>query len=425
MNPSNFVNKHVLIIVENLAVPFDRRVWQEATALKESGADVSIICPTMPGYTARYEHLQGIEIYRHPLPLEGDGALGYLMEYSTALFWWFFLSLKIYLRKPFHVIHGCNPPDLIFLTALPFKLLGVKYVFDHHDANPELFIAKFGRKGFFYYLMLWLEKATFNVADFSIATNLSYRDIALGRGGMDPEKVTVVRSGPDLERMKIRPANPVHKKGRKYLVGYLGTIGEQEGVDLLLEAARQITQQRQDVQFAIIGGGTSQEAMKALSRQMNLEQYVDFYGRLADEPMLDVLNTADVCVNSDRPTEMNAISTMNKIMEYMALKKPIVQFDLKEGRFSAQTASLYADHTQPGDFAQKILDLIDNEPLRAEMGTFGYQRVINHLSWRYERQKLLNFYNTVLATRPRPSFFSSVLRLFSVSPKPGKAISKL
>ncbi|GAB3929230.1 glycosyltransferase family 4 protein [Larkinella terrae] len=421
----NFVGKHILMIVENLAVPFDSRVWQEATALRQSGAEVSIICPTMKGYTKRYECLEGIEIYRHSLATEGDGALGYLFEYGSALFWWFYLSLRIYFRKPFQVIHGCNPPDLIFIVALPFKLFGVKYVFDHHDANPELFIAKFGRKGFFYHLMVWLERATFSVADYSIATNQSYREIALKRGGMRPEKVAVVRSGPNLDRMKIRPANKVHKKGRAYLVGYLGTIGEQEGIDLLLDAAKQITAVRQDVQFAIIGAGTSLEAMKALSVQMNLQNYVTFYGRLPDDQMLDILNTADVCVNPDRPTEMNDISTMNKIMEYMALKKPIVQFDLKEGRFSAQDASLYADHTKPDDFAQKILELINSKPLRVQMGEYGYHQVVNQLSWTYERKKLLTLYHNVLAFNQRQSMLVSVLKLFSPPSRAGKAVSKM
>lgn len=399
---------HILIVVENLPVPFDRRVWQEATTLKEAGADVSIICPIMKGYTARFEQLEGIDIYRHPLPFEATGAVGYLAEYGTALFWWYRLAMQIYRKKPFQVIHGCNPPDLIFALALPFKALGVKYVFDHHDINPEFYIAKFGKKDFFYHLMLLFERINYRVADFSIATNESYKEIAIRRGRMDPDKVTVVRSGPKLDRLKLGPGNPIYKKGRRFLVGYLGTISEAEGIDLLLATVKQLIVSRQDVQFAIVGGGTGQAEMKALSEKMGLSDYVDFYGRVSDELMVDILNTTDVCVNPDKPSEMNNLSTMNKIMEYMALKKPIVQFDLKEGKVSAQRASLYARLNDLDDFAHKIAWLLDHEEARQEMGEFGYRRVLNELSWNHERGMLLGFYDRVMASFARQSRAVSV-----------------
>jgi glycosyltransferase involved in cell wall biosynthesis len=388
--------KHILIIVENLPLPFDRRVWQEANTLKENGADVSIICPQMKGYSKKYEVLNGIHIHRHPLPLEAKGAVGYLLEYSTALFWEFWLSLKIYFRKPFHVIQGCNPPDLIFLFAWIYKLLGVKYVFDHHDINPELYIAKYNKRGLFYNMLIWVERLTFATADYSISTNESYREIAINRGKMSPEKVHVVRSGPKLDRLKLTLGNQKYKKGRKFLIGYVGVIGEQEGLDLLLESIKIIVEKRQDVQVGIVGGGTDLEKIKQLTNDLGLTDYVDFYGRVDDETMVDVLNTADVCVNPDRPTEMNNLSTMNKIMEYMALKKPIVQYDLKEGRVSACKASLYATNTSPEDFANKIMWLLDNEEQRKLMGNYGYDRVLNKLSWDFESKKLIHFYNTVL-----------------------------
>ncbi|MBL7738937.1 MAG: glycosyltransferase family 4 protein [Chitinophagaceae bacterium] len=394
-----FQGKHILIIVENLPLPFDRRVWQEANTLKENGAEVSIISPKMKGYTKSYECINGIHIYRHPLPLEARGAMGYIREYCAALFWEFFLSWKIYFRKRFHVIQGCNPPDLIFIVAWFFKLFGVKYVFDHHDINPELYIAKYNKKGMFYRFLLWAERLTFMSANYSIATNESYREIAINRGKMPPEKVTVVRSGPKLDRLKLTPGNEQYKKGRKYLVGYVGVIGEQEGIDLLLESAKHIIQQRQDVQFAIVGGGTDVEKLKKLSEEMGLTEYVDFYGRVDDATLVDVLNTADVCVNPDKPTVMNNLSTMNKIMEYMALKKAIVQYDLKEGRVSALKASLYATNTDTKDFAEKITWLLDNEKARKEMGEYGYHRIITELSWDYEKTKLVNFYKQVLKIR--------------------------
>lgn len=388
--------KHVLIIVENLSVPFDRRVWQEANTLKEHGADVSIICPKMKGYFNSFEQLNGINIYRHPLK-EGKGVFGYLKEYSTALFWEFILSFRIYSKKRFHVIHGCNPPDLIFIVALFYKLLGVKYVFDHHDINPELYIAKFNKKGFFYRFLMLMERFTFATANYSIATNESYKEIAIRRGKMPENNVQVVRSGPNLDRLVIKKGDIKYKKGRDFLIGYVGVIGEQEGLDLLLESAKHIISKRKNVQFAIIGGGTKLEAIKELTQKMELQDYVDYYGRVDDETMVNILNTADTCVNPDKPTEMNNLSTMNKIMEYMALKKPIVQYDLKEGRVSAQNASLYAKNTSPENFAEKILWLIDNPEVRNEMGEFGYNRVINELSWDFESKKLINFYNKILA----------------------------
>jgi glycosyltransferase involved in cell wall biosynthesis len=393
---NNLQDKHILIIVENLPVPFDRRVWQEANTLKEQGAKVSIICPIMKGYTQRYEVINDIEIYRHPLPLEARGALGYLLEYSVAIYWEFVLSWKIFFKKRFHVIHGCNPPDLIFLTAMWFKPFGVKYLFDHHDINPELYIAKYNKKGFFYHLMVLFEYLTFKSAKYSIATNESYKEIAIRRGGMKPDRVQVVRSGPKLDRLKILPANELYKKGRKFLIGYVGVIGEQEGIDLLLESAKYIVEKRQDVQFAIVGGGTDVEKLKQLSNEMGLTDYVDFYGRVPDDVLIGVLNSADVCVNPDKPTEMNNLSTMNKIMEYMALKKAIVQYDLKEGRYSAQKASLYAKNTSTSDFAEKIIFLLDNPQIRKEMAEYGYNRVLNELSWEYESQKLIEVYNKIL-----------------------------
>lgn len=388
--------KHILIIVENLPVPFDRRVWQEANTLKENGADVSIICPIMKGYTKKHEILNGIHIYRHPLPLEASGALGYLLEYSVAIFWEVFLSIKIYAKKRFHVIHGCNPPDLIFLTAILFKPLGVNYLFDHHDINPELYIAKYNKKGLFYQLMVFFEWLTFKTANYSIATNESYKHIAIKRGKMNPEKVQVVRSGPKLDRLKIITPIESYKKGKRFLVGYVGVIGEQEGIDILLEAVRQICAKRTDVQFAIVGGGTELDNLKELAKKLNISEFVDFYGRVDDQTLIEVLNTADICVNPDKPTEMNNLSTMNKIMEYMALKKAIVQFDLKEGRFSAQEASLYAKNDDINDFAEKIEFLLDNEKERNKMGEYGYNRVLKELSWEFESKKLITVYSKLL-----------------------------
>jgi glycosyltransferase involved in cell wall biosynthesis len=242
--------------------------------------------------------------------------------------------------------------------------------------------------------MLLFEKLTFKAANYSIATNESYKEIAINRGGMDPEKVQVIRSGPKLDRLKLQLPQEKYKKGKKYLIGYVGVIGEQEGIDLLLESFKIIISKRNDVHLAIVGGGTHLEVLKKLCLELKLNDSVDFYGRVSDEILVGVLNTADICVNPDKPTEMNNLSTMNKIMEYMALKKPIVQFDLKEGRFSAQEASLYANDVN--DFADKLIQLLDNENLRIGMGEYGYERVVNELSWDHESQKLISFYEKIL-----------------------------
>jgi glycosyltransferase involved in cell wall biosynthesis len=385
----------ILIIVENLPSPFDRRVWQEAITLKQVGYGVSIICPTGKGFDARYECLDGIHIYRHPLPTEAEGALGYVVEYSAALFWEFVLAWRVLRRHGFDVIHACNPPDLIFLVGGFFKIfLGKKFVFDHHDINPELYEAKFGRRDFFYRLMLAVERWTFRMADMSIATNESYKKIAVERGGMRPECVHVVRSGPMLERLRIVPVVPSLKNGRAHLVGYVGVMGKQEGIDLLLQAVAHIVHQmkRTDIQFGLVGGGTELEALKRCADELRVGEFVTFTGRVPDQDLLQMLNTAAVCVNPDVPNEMNDKSTMNKIMEYMALGKPIVQFDLTEGRFSAQEASVYARNGDIADFARLVVELIDDPARRERMGALGRQRVEQVLEWKYEAPKLLAAY---------------------------------
>ena len=391
--------KRVLIIVENLPSPFDRRVWQEATTLAQAGYGVSIICPTGKGYEKKYEVVDGIHIYRHNLPTEAAGPLGYALEYSAALFWEFVLAWKVLLTRGFDAIHACNPPDNIFLIGGFFRLLGKKFLFDHHDINPELYEAKFGRRDFFYRVMLAWERWTFRLAQVSIATNESYRRIAIERGRMDPKSVFVVRSGPKLDRLKTVPPVESLKNGRRYLVGYVGVMGKQEGIDYLLRSVRHIVHDvgRTDVHFGLVGGGTELEALKQYAAELGVAEYVTFTGRVPDEDLLAMLNTADVCVNPDVANAMNDKSTMNKIMEYMALGKPIVQFDLTEGRFSARDASLYAAKNDERDFAEKIIELLDDAERRQRMGEYGRRRVEEELEWKYEAPKLLAAYARLFA----------------------------
>lgn len=386
--------RKVLIIVENLPVPFDTRVWQEATTLAAKGYTVSVICPKGKGYTQEEEYLQNVHIFRHDLLVEGNGAVGYAKEYLTALKEELRLAKKIYKKIGFDVIHGCNPPDDIYMVAKHFKKYGVKYVFDHHDICPELFEAKFGKtSGLLYKSQLWLEKQTYKHCTFAFVTNESYKKIAIERGQMDSNKVIVLRSGPKLERMRIMPPVENIKRGYKYMVGYLGVIGQQEGIEYLLEAAKYIKEHDNNVFWGIVGGGPHLEALKKQAHDMGLDDCVEFTGRAPDKQMLEYLNTADVCVNSDKYNSMNDKSTMNKILEYMALAKPIVQFDLTEGRYSAQEASLYAKNNDAEDMAKKIMELLDNPELRKKMGAYGRNRVVNELSWEHTSKALLEGYD--------------------------------
>ena len=394
--------RKILIIVENLPVPFDTRVWQEATTLAENGYEVSVICPKGKGFDSDYEYLKGVHIHRHDLPTEGNGALGYAREYFCALREEIRLARKIYKERGFHVIHGCNPPDDIYMVARQFRNKGVDYVFDHHDICPELFEAKFGKKsGLLYKSQLWLERQTYKHCAFAFVTNESYKQIAISRGGMSEGKVFVLRSGPKLERLRITPAKPEIKRGKRFMVGYLGVIGQQEGIEYMLKAAQYIKEQlrRDDIFWGIVGGGPHLEALRSQSHEMGLDDILEFTGRVSDEVLLDYLNTADVCVNSDEYNAMNDKSTMNKILEYMALGKPIVQFDLTEGRYSAQEASLYAEPNNAIDMANKIIHLLDHPEERQRMSEYGRKRIVNELSWEHTSRALLEGYDQYFTRR--------------------------
>jgi glycosyltransferase involved in cell wall biosynthesis len=395
------VSKKVLIIVENIPVPFDGRVWKEASSLHQHGYEVSVLCPRGEGYERGYELLEGVHIYRHPVTAEGDSPLGYLWEFGWALFWEIVYSWWIYFRRGFHVIQGCNPPDDIFLVALPFKPFGVKYIFDHHDANPELYLSKYEKKNFLYRAQVWLEKLTYRSSDVVIATNNSYRDLAIARGRRDPSDVFVVRNGPDLETFKAVAPKPELKYGKPFLVGYVGNMSVQEGLDILVEVALHIKQMgRNDVHFTCVGGGPGLPGLRKMVREKGVEDIMNFTGRVPDAQLLDILSTADVCVNPDKPCPMNSISTMIKIMEYMALGKPIVQFDLAEGRFSAGEASLYANNEdQVNDFSARILWLLDHPEAGKTMGAFGRERVERELSWEHSVGNLLAAYRRAFSKR--------------------------
>ena len=393
--------RKILIIVENLPVPFDSRVWKEARSLYEAGYEVSVLSPCTGKYRRWHETLEGVHIYRHPMPHEANGALGYVLEYSSALVWQLLFACWIFLTRGFDVIQGCNPPDDIFLVALPFRLFGVRYIFDHHDVNPELYLSKYGRRDLFYKIQFWLEKLTFRFADVVISTNESYKAIAIGRGKVDPDDVFVVRNGPELD--VFRPVAQQHelKYGKTYLVGYVGTMSSQEGLDLLIEVAANIRSRgRSDVHFTCVGGGPGLPELRRMVEDHHLGDMFNFTGRVPLGQLLAVLSTADVCVNPDRPCEMNDLSTMIKIAEYMALGKPIVQFDVKEGRFTAGEASLYSSGNDwVAGFADKILWLLDHPEERRRMGEFGQKRVTEHLTWQHSEPNLLAAYQRAYQKR--------------------------
>lgn len=389
----------VLIIVENLTVPLDRRVWQEARTLRDHGYKVSVICPVGGKYTASYEVLEDIHIFRHPLPFEADGPLGYVVEYGWALAWEFALSIKAQVKVGFDVVQACNPPDLLFLVAGFWKLLFAKrFVFDHHDINPELYEAKFGRKGFFHKLLLMFERWTFKSADVSIATNDTFKEIAIARGGMDPDRVFVVRSIPDVGRFRRVEPNQELRKGRKKIVGYVGIMGAQDGVDLLVEAMHQIVnvEKRNDVGCVIVGSGTELPNLRRMAAERGLEEHVTFTGFLSGEPLLAALSSFDIGVIPDPKNTYNDKISMNKAFEYMTLAIPFVQFDLMEGRKIAGDAALYASENSPVDLARQVSRLIDEPGLAARLAVEGEARAKALLKWEDEARRLIAAYETAL-----------------------------
>jgi Glycosyltransferase len=390
-------DRKVLMMVENLPVPRDRRVWQEAKALKAAGWQVSVICPAMPPYGRGHEVIDGIHVWRHPLPAEGEGLWGYAREYSAALFWEFVLAWRVLFARGFDVIHACNPPETMFLVGAFFKLLlGKRFIFDHHDLSPELYEAKFGRRGPPHRLLLWLERLTFMTADVSIATNESFRQVAIMRGGMDPERVYVVRSGPDTSRLTLREPDPTLRHGAEHMIAYVGVMNSQDGVEYVLDALKVlVVDQGRSVRAVLMGDGPRLDFLRLRARELGIAEWVTFTGWADDDVLIPYLNAADVCVSPDPANEFNHSCTMNKILEYMALGKPVVLFDLVEGRRSAGDAALYAEDNDAADMAAKIAVLLDDPALRLKLGAIGRARMERELSWEYQVPRLLSAYGAL------------------------------
>lgn len=388
----------VLIVVENLPVPLDRRVWQESCALRDAGYQVVVICPRMRGHTTPYELLEGIHIYRHWISDEAGGLLGFLGEYASALWgeWW--LAWKVWRRHRFRIIHLCNPPDLLFLIAWPFKLLfGTKVIFDIHDVWPEFFEAKFQRRDLFYWGVRAAERLTYALADVALATNQSVRDVALERGGKQPWEVFIVRTAPKIASGDI-PPNPSLKKGRRHLVGYVGVMGNADGVIHLVEAAHHIhhTRGRTDVQFLLMGTGPEHPNLVQRRDELGLRECIDLPGRVSNEFLFTALQTLDLGVACDPINPYNDHCTMNKTLEYMAFGKPQVLFDVREGRFSAGDAARYVPESSSTRLGDAILELLDDPAARERMGQIGRERIHNELSWDRSVAQLLRAYDVAL-----------------------------
>ncbi|MEU1671222.1 glycosyltransferase family 4 protein [Streptomyces roseifaciens] len=385
--------RRALILVENLSVPFDRRVWQECTTLRDAGWEVHVICPRGEKRDTEPEAvIDGVRIHRYPLRAATGGPAGYLQEYGSALWHTVRLARKV---GPVDVVHACNPPDLLFLPALWLKRRGARFVFDQHDLVPELYLSRFGRgEDLLYRAVCALERRTYRAADVVLATNESYRDVALRRGGRRPEDVFVVRSAPDTDRFRPVPPEPELKRGRRHLLCYLGVMGPQDGVDYALRALAKLRDEfgRSDWHAVFVGAGDAFDAMVELSRRLGLSEQVQFTGRIPDADLVRYLSTADVCLSPDPRNPLNDVSTMNKVLEYMVMGRPIVSFDLREARVSAGDAAVYAPADDEAEFAKLITLLLDDPEKRARMGRIGQERISGPLSWRNSQRSLLAAY---------------------------------
>jgi glycosyltransferase involved in cell wall biosynthesis len=391
--------RNILIIVQNLPIPFDRRVWQEATSLCRAGFGVALVSPKKNMYTKSYEINEGVDIFRYPLIYEANkGVLGYCVEFVYCWLASLWMAVRAYIHRPFQVIHACNPPDTFFALAMLFRPFGVRFVFDHHDLCPEMYVAK-GRNssGPLYRGLVLLERLTLRFADRVIAVNESHREVAVSRGGIDSTKVKIVRSGPRRFWANIEAADPALKRGRAYLVVYLGEMCEQDGVDHLLRAISYYTEcYPRDTLFAFIGGGPHQARMRELATRMGLADSVIFTGRISDEELWKYLATADVCVDPDPLTAWSNMSTMNKIIEYMAFGKPIVAFDLLENFRSAGEAAVFVEPNDDYKLGMEIRALLLDQPQREVMGRYAQHRFCEYLAWEKSEQELIAMYFDLL-----------------------------
>ena len=390
------VNRRVLIIVQNLPVPFDRRVWLECQALVSAGYQVAVVCPKGKG-DPPYEVINTVELYKYRPYAPGGSKLSFVTEYAYSFCATAWQTLKARRKGRFAVLQACNPPDIFWPLALALRRADhTKFVFDHHDLCPELFQSRFPNGPELPYRGLRaLERRTHRTADHVISTNESYRDIAIKRSGKPPAAVTVVRTGPDPETLCRGPQDPDLRRGRRYLAAYIGVMGPQDGVDILVRAADVVVHEmgREDIAFTLIGSGDCYDEVVALRDELRLNGHVEFTGRAPDEVVKKVLSTADIGLSPDPKNPLNDVSTMNKTMEYMAFALPVVAFDLHETRVSADEAAIYVRPNDVRDYAKAIVNLIDDEVRRARLGKFGRARVEHELAWPHQARAYLGVYD--------------------------------
>ncbi len=401
--PSARQPRSCVIVVENLPVPFDRRVWQEAQALHRAGWTVSVICPTNDHFPKLFEVIDDIAIYRHPLPAEGRGALAYFHEYSTALFHEFRLLFKVHRERGFSIIQACNPPDLIFLAALPFKLMGKRFIFDQHDVSPELFVVKFGKKGFLYRALMFFERMSYVMADHVITANATFKDIAISRGGKAPSKVEVVYGVPDRKRIhRVEPEPGLHG-GRKFVLGYLGIINEQDGVEHLVRAVAHLVKVKgfHDFRAVVVGSGPALELVRALARSLGVEDFLSFPGYLNGEALLAHISAFDIGVIPDPLNEANDLMSMNKVFEYCTLGIPTACYPLKETKRLLGNAGVYAPSPDPVGLAEACLSLMQDESLRSRSGAAAAKLSAEKFLWENEARKYVATYERALSSTLR------------------------
>jgi glycosyltransferase involved in cell wall biosynthesis len=389
----------VLIIVQNLPVPFDRRVWLECQALIANGYEVAVVCPKGKGDPA-YQVVDSVQVYKYRPYAPGGSKLGFIMEYGYSFAVTAWLTLKARRSGRFAVIQACNPPDIFWPIAQALRVIDrTRFVFDHHDLCPELYESRFpdGPK-LPYKALRALERRTHRTADQVISTNGSYQSIAVNRSGKPPADVTVVRTGPDPQRLRRGPADPQLRRGRRYLAAYIGVMGPQDGVDIVVRAAAIVVHElhRDDIAFTLIGSGDCFDDLVALRDQLGLAGHVEFTGRVPDELVAQIMSTADVGLSPDPKNPLNDVSTMNKTMEYMAFELPVVAFDLHETRVSAGDAAVYAEPNDVHDYAAAIVKLMDDEPRRSLLGKLGRARVEQELAWSHQERAYLGVYRRLL-----------------------------
>ena len=387
-----------LIIVQNLPVPFDRRVWLECKALTRAGYDVTVVCPKGEGDPG-HEVIDGVTLLKYRAYAPGGGPLGFVVEYAYSFLATAALVFRARRTGGFDVLQACNPPDIFWPIARWLRRRdGSRFVFDHHDLCPELYDSRFPhgsslpRRG-----LLALERATFRTADHVVSTNASYAEVAHRRGGKAATEVTVVRTGPDEDRLHRRTAVPVLRRGRRHLVAYIGVMGPQDGVDLAVRAAAHVVHElgREDISFTFMGGGDSYAGLVALRDQLSLQDFLEMPGRVPDETVIDVLSTSAVGLSPDPKNPLNDVSTMNKTMEYMAFGLPVVAYDLKETRVSAEEAAVYVQSGDVAAYAEAIVELLDDANRREAMGRTGRRRITDELGWSYQREAYLGVYESL------------------------------